>query len=301
LEMGMNAVPRGQRRRFAAPDRPLGVVFAVYFALLLAFGGACLAQWVAWHGASALVSDGVATTWAHQGMAINADGPAERHDVLFGHRLGADWSTRLLGGDDYEPGYVRLSFTLSPGSGNRVIAEAQFRLRAAGWRTVAAGNRFNLFVAQRGDQFVAQRDDQRIEAHWSGSPDQLFLDFTRVAPAGSAAAEVVGTLVGAVAGWLLVGWALRRACRGRRGRGAMAMAAVGAGLLAPGLLLTLVLLGRAALEPGAQLAPLWGPFMFVGIHFLGLLGALALLVCLGLLLTRRQTPPSEPSPLNHHW
>ncbi|MGH3656394.1 MAG: hypothetical protein ACRDUA_07025, partial [Micromonosporaceae bacterium] len=169
------------------------------------------------------------------------------------------WLLALLGGDEYEAGKVEYPVSVDAAGRTQaqVMKTAQARLSGAGWRIVESEPGGYEFTASNGRHAVTVR-------YQDGDPR---LSIVREAPWTVPPLAVAGGVLGALTGWLLVGWGSRRAqASGVPGRRA---AAAGIGYL--GLLLTVLptlswLLWMAAWLSGGGTwrIPFWFPTVIMG-------------------------------------
>jgi hypothetical protein len=201
------------RQRFRLPLGVAPIVAAVLTALILGAVGAACGSWLAWQTAAELPSDAAAT-----GIAAT---------VLGGPQSPAGLD-RAQGPRELWPA---VTVNYEPHLSGWTLAEAQARLRAAGWTPgrvqrstagVYAGeesldNFYQVFEATR-DGYVLIGYALTITAPQAAGVD-LRVSVRPAEPSWSPVAVALGWLAGAVAGWLLTGWAsyrLRRRTLARR-------------------------------------------------------------------------------------
>jgi|GEM_PF-5582893 len=161
-------------------------------------------------------------------------------------------------------------------------------LRGNGWR-ITYQDRWEV---------RAERGGTRIEVWPQGvyrHRYEIHVEVRSVPPPAAYPCALAGAVLGLCAGWLVAAAAIARSRR-RRGpahAAAAVLGVLGAGLSAPGAALTLVLVW---VDPDQ---PPWLPYDFALVRPSAALGALVLVVCLGLTLARgRRTPvPDPPAPV----
>lgn len=206
-------------------------------------------------------------------LFVRYDEPLHRQDL----------ADLLLGdGGEYREGIVVASAEgVPPVPVEQALGLARQHLHAAGWHVDRQVDKArngsgpvhteSILIASRGDtvlHLILQSGRQGPD------PGYLFVDLQRRTPGLAYPAAASAGLLGAVAGWLLFGWASRRTDRSRSAR-AVANQLFGATLLLwwlPVALFGTLTVRQLLREPHPQWPPLWewlgqptgGPFLLLG-------------------------------------
>jgi hypothetical protein len=193
-----------------------------------------------------------------------------------------------------------------PAPVEQILAVARERLTGAGWRVydpqvsdrVSCADKMcatpqavtdTALTARRGDTIL----NASISSQTAADATYLSVELHRAPPPLVVPAGVLGTVSGAVAGWLVFGWVSRRT-EGRRRRGAVhGLVGVATALWwLPVLLSVPSLLGHHLGEPHPAWHPYWEWLGQPSASLLFLVGAVCVLLALGLAAgTRRNTMP----------
>lgn len=223
--------------------------------LIFASALAASGSWLGWRGAGPLPGDQRAQEIAGLAAPTAKITETDRYDAIAGSR----WPepSMVLGGDDeYESGYVTVSFALPSD-----LAFARRALEADGWRITEVS--FNDTIV---NHVTARRDGVDLIVYGGG------LVFQRAEPA---LARVLA-LTGWGFGLLLGGWVALKFTAAHRGRDGRIAARAGLGLL---LLPTVAVIGELFF-PARAIPPevpgmIWEPYMSLPLKFLVIVGALA--------------------------
>ncbi|MGC4869482.1 hypothetical protein ACLQ3B_29030 [Micromonospora sp. DT53] len=197
-----------------------------------------------------------------------------------------------------------------PAPAAQIVTVAQERLTGAGWRVydpqvsegITCGDKMcatpraitaTALTARRGDTIL----NASISSQTAVDASYLSVELHRAPPPLVVPAGVLGTVLGAVAGWLVFGWVSRRT-EGRRSRGTVNMLAGVAVVLwwLPVPLAAPQLLHHHLGEPHPAWHPYWEWLGQPAASLLFLVGAVCVLLALGLAAgTHRNTTPEAPA------
>jgi len=196
----------GLRCRLSPRGTPIAV--AVLTALFAAVFGAIGGSWAGWQSAGDLPDNTMAAAIARTAVPDMPSTPYDRHDFLFGYASPESAEENLLaavliGGDDYNAGYVQ--FTVTHAADDlATLRAARERLQAAGWQVEPVVRK------PYGGELSASRDDLFVQLTTEGLGTKTSLSVYRSRPAAVPVLTVLGLLVGGLAGWWLAGWVARR-------------------------------------------------------------------------------------------
>ncbi len=286
--------------------------------LTVAALGAALGAWVGWMGAPPLPrtvdAQALATDLISGGTATRT----ERVDPTFDYEdQGSPTAGALLpvlGGDDYQAGYV-LVVVQTPGRGDAAIAGIRRQLEARGWRTGETPDRLGL-AADNGHQYLEVYPSDNYGLPTAGSQDlaRVSVVIQRNEPVRVVALSVIGWLIGlsVVAGLstraglsITAGLSIRTGASIRvrtssviPQRQSTIAGTLGLGLLLllPGTLVTTVHLGYILVVRPDLLPPipLWDAYMFWGIKAISIVGLLSLIIAGLVTATGRGDRPVRP-------
>ncbi|SIN41768.1 hypothetical protein [Micromonospora cremea] len=225
--------------------------------------------------------------------------------VVYGHPLRlSNLKTVLLGdgGEYQESATGAVAFGAPPAPAEQIVTVARQRLTEAGWRmydpevSSYTGCTDKLcatpvpitdttLTARRGDTIL----NASISTQTAADATYLVVELHRAPPPAVVPAGVLGALLGAVAGWLVFGWASRRT-EGRRVSGAVSVL-FGVTMVLwwlPVLLSAPYLLQHHLGEPHPAWHPLWEWLGQPTASLLLLVGTLCALLALGLAATPRR-------------
>jgi hypothetical protein len=239
--------------------------------------------------------------------------------VVYGHALRLNTVKTLLfgdGGEYQESATGAAAFGTPPVPADQIVATARERLTGAGWRVydpqvsdrVSCADKFcatpqavtdTALTARRGDTIL----NASISSQSAVDATYLSVELHRAPPSLVVPAGVLGTLLGAVAAWVVFGWVGRRT-EGRRRRSAVS-ALVGVATVLwwlPVLLSVPFLLSHHLGEPHPAWHPYWEWLGQPTASLLFLVGAVCVSLALGLAaVTRhpgrqtREAGPAAPS------
>ncbi|MEU8295935.1 hypothetical protein AB0C04_01425 [Micromonospora sp. NPDC048909] len=223
----VNLLRHGLRSRLGRPASYSVVACAVLTAVICGLFSAALASWVAWQTARPLPDRAETTALVAEVLpgydAKEVDAPTALFTYYSQPLRLENLDSLLLGdGGEYQQGAVVAVVTaVPPASQQETLALAQRRLRETGWRVyppyVVPGPtctgiscdpaaRDTTIFARRGDTGL----DLRLPARPSVDSTPVTVALRRATPPAVLPAGVLGGLIGAVAGWLVFGWASRR-------------------------------------------------------------------------------------------
>lgn len=263
-------------------------------ALLLAICGAAYAAvalgalggFLGWRTAPPLPSDAEAVRMARPAFLPGATAEPRRWDFVFDDNpkyTDPRWVYLVGGTDEYERGKVFFTFTYPSSTPARAVVDgARQRMRAAGWQpgpTDPSG--CCPYAALRRAGWLVEIAD---EGYVDESHHELEVAVTRATPDAVPLWSGAGLLLGAVAGWPVMVWAIRRTRTSGPVRRAVATVLSGVAALA---LLPATAMSAAALVggflpvPGPEDAPAWVGYTFILFRPLAYLGTL---IAVGVLL-----------------
>jgi hypothetical protein len=213
----VNLAVSGMRCRLGRPRSRAIVVIAVLAVILTGYLGMAAAARLAWQAGRDLPS-GAEVVALHNtvvpGRALVSTG---RHDAVFYYDgMTSQWPAVLVGSEfgDYSNGRVSSYFGPAAaekdlGAFERVAAQ---RLRAAGWSDVVFGQQT---LKAKKDGLTVQLTvftDGLTSTDSAGRQvlTPVRLEITRSAPGWMLPSMIIGAILGALIGWLLVGWISRR-------------------------------------------------------------------------------------------
>ncbi|MEV4119833.1 hypothetical protein [Micromonospora sp. NPDC049645] len=232
--------------------------------------------------------------------------------VVYGHALRLNTVKTLLfgdGGEYQESATGAAAFGAPPVPAAQIVTEAREHLTGAGWRVydpqvsdrVSCADKFcatpqavtdTALTARRGDTIL----NASVSSQTAVDATYLSVEVHRAPPPLVVPAGVLGTLLGAAAGWVVFGWVSRRT-EGRRRRGVVnALVGVATVLWWLPVLLSVPSLLRHHLgEPHPAWHPFWEWLGQPTASLLFLVGAVCVLLALGLAAaTRRRGTPEAP-------
>ncbi|MEW2141887.1 hypothetical protein AB0869_03610 [Micromonospora vinacea] len=229
--------------------------------------------------------------------------------VVYGHalRLGTVKTLLLGDGGEYQESATGASaLGAPPVPAAQIVTVARERLTGAGWRVYESQASDRVSCADKtcttpqavtDTAVIARRGDTILNASISSQTavdgSYLSVELHRAPPPLVVPAGVLGTLLGAVAGWLVFGWASRRT-EGRRRRGTVNVLAGVAVVLwwLPALLAAPQWLHHHLGEPHPAWHPYWEWLGQPWASLFFLVGAVCMLLALGLAAgARRVTTP----------
>ncbi|SCG42414.1 hypothetical protein OG836_15840 [Micromonospora zamorensis] len=230
--------------------------------------------------------------------------------VVYGHALRLTTVKTLVlgdGGEYQESATSAAALGAPPVPTEQIVAVARQRLTGAGWQvydpqvtegTTCADKTCATPRAITDTTLLARRGDTILNASVSSQTavdvPYLSVELRRAPPPLVVPAGVLGTLLGAAAGWWVFGWASRRT-EGRRRRGTVNVLAGVAVVLwwLPVLLAAPQLLRHHLGEPHPAWHPFWEWLGQPAASLLFLVGALCVLLALGLAAGARRDARSE--------
>ncbi|MCG5441655.1 hypothetical protein NIE79_003100 [Micromonospora sp. NIE79] len=229
--------------------------------------------------------------------------------VVYGHALRLETVKTLVfgdGGEYQESATGAGALGAPPVPAEQIVTVARERLTGAGWRVydpqvsdgVSCADKMcatpraitdTALTARRGDTIL----NASISSQTAADASYLSVGLHRAPPPLVIPAGVLGTVLGAVAGWLVFGWASRRT-EGRRSRGTV-NGLIGVATVLWWLPVPLAapqLLHHHLGEPHPAWHPYWEWLGQPAASLLFLVGAVCVLLALGLAAgTRRNTTP----------
>ncbi|MEU8264722.1 hypothetical protein AB0C02_29395 [Micromonospora sp. NPDC048999] len=233
LRVGANLVRHGLRARLGRPASRSVVAWAAVFAVACGLFAASFGIWVAWLGSRPLDHHELAATvdQLYPGEPVR---DIDRQDppavfIVYGSPLSWQSVPSLLFGDggEYEFAGIGASFTRLPAvTRQKTLAQLQERLRAAGWDfgepiysnsydCIPNDPRCDPTSIPSDITVYAQRGDNILEVHINSDSTTplMSLGMSRATPWAAYPAGVLAFLLGTLGGWVLFGWASRRAER----------------------------------------------------------------------------------------
>ncbi|MFE9194036.1 hypothetical protein ACFYL6_30965 [Micromonospora sp. NPDC007208] len=230
--------------------------------------------------------------------------------VVYGHALRLGTVKTLLFGDggEYQEGATgATALGAPPVPAEQIVTVARERLTGAGWRVydpevsggVSCADKMcatpraittTALTARRGDTIL----NASISSQTAVDASYLSVELHRAPPPLVVPAGVLGTVLGAVAGWVVFGWASRRT-EGRRRRGTVNVLAGVATVLwwLPVSLAAPQLLYHHLGEPHPAWHPYWEWLGQPAASLLFVVGAVCVLLALGLAAGARRSPTPE--------
>jgi hypothetical protein len=216
----VNLLASGMRCRLGRPRSRTIVVIAVLAAILTGYLGMAAATRLAWQASRDLPSSAEVAALQNAVIPGRTLVSTRRHDATFFYESvanGASSSLPLLVGSDFgDYSKGRVSSYFGPAAADKDFGAfarttAQ-RLRAAGWSDVVVGQQI---LAARKDGLLVQFvmfPDGLTSTDSAGRQvlTPVRLEITRSAPGWIVPSMIIGAMLGALTGWLLVGWISRR-------------------------------------------------------------------------------------------
>ncbi|WCN83410.1 hypothetical protein [Micromonospora sp. LH3U1] len=230
--------------------------------------------------------------------------------VVYGHALRLNTVKTLVfgdGGEYQESATGATAFGAPPVPAEQIVAVAQERLTGAGWRVYAPQVSGGFTCADKmcatpqaitNTTVIARRGDTILNASISTQTafdaTYLSVELHRAPPPLVVPAGVLGTLLGAVAGWLVFGWVSRRV-EGRRRRSPVNIL-IGVTVVLwwlPVLLAAPQLLRHHLGEPHPAWHPFWEWLGQPAASLLFLVGAVCTALALALAVPRSASSPTD--------
>ncbi|WP_433789059.1 hypothetical protein [Actinoplanes sp. CA-252034] len=239
----------------------------ILFALTVAALGAAAGAWLGWRPPAGLPSDERARALIAAATPDPSAAFVERFDAVFGYRYPGD---RLLGSDDYGPGFAVVTINTPPQGYAALVTRARRGFEALDWRTADS---------PYGDGgFEARHDDLKLTAYGAHActPDDVESCGSQPAsgPYLALAFQIERTRPPLAWPFSAIGWLLGLAAGGLLGRRSPDNR-----LWRCGLALTLpatAMVTAAAVMPGDD--PVWEGYMYLLLRPLAAVGAVSLLV-----------------------
>ncbi|MEU8183271.1 hypothetical protein AB0B85_06780 [Micromonospora sp. NPDC049044] len=225
------ARPFGRRllRRLGRPSRGTAVAWVPLAAIVCGLFTGALASRAAWETSRAQPDRAEASsilTMAFPGHDLGEIETPPALFVVYGHalRLGTVKTLVLGDGGEYQESATgAAALGAPPVPAEQIVAVARDRLTGAGWRVydprvtegMSCGDKtcatplaitHTTLVARRGDTIL----NASISAQTAVDATYLAVELQRAPPPLVVPAGALGTLLGAVAGWCVFGWASRR-------------------------------------------------------------------------------------------
>jgi hypothetical protein len=317
----------GLRRRCCPAPGPLPHLATALFAVVVAAVGVAAGTWWGWRSAPPLPSNDQALAVARNAAPdLQPIGGPDRFDAVFDYDLDGGGGKPdslplpvniLIGGDDYNNGWVDVTYRRAPATIESDITAIRDRLAANGWQvgpvhTQRLGpQRVDAeFHARRGSDILtvttdavnattSALDQQWHDSHgWDAAPPErsLVLSFARAEPAHVRPIGYALGVTGLLAGWLLaarLSWLARRRTIGIRTAG-LFLTTLGITATLPTSALTI-----AMFVPGLAVDPIGHPFAYWSMYVqfpvspTYTVGAAALIAACALLATSRK-PAQAP-------
>ncbi|WP_305783625.1 hypothetical protein [Symbioplanes lichenis] len=253
----LGLVVRGLRARLGRPVSSFIVLLAVLATLTGAVAGASAGSWLGWQAPPPLPSGDRADELGQTvfpGLTVWGGGDAKAF-------------VRTGDGEGLQYGFADywVEHTDATRAVEAYTVAARDRLTAAGWDVDARSG--GAFVATRDGLVLSYWNDVWTGRPWYDSDGSAGFELSRAAPWWINALTLTGALLGALAGWLLTGWASRRTeDRPVVARTAGVFALFGLSLTAPLLLFSFGWSPAAPGRPwtetlhlGLQWVPRWAP------------------------------------------
>ncbi|MBM0230903.1 hypothetical protein JNW91_02845 [Micromonospora sp. STR1_7] len=297
-------------RRLGRPAGGTGVAWAALGAVICGLFTGALASRVAWETSRPQpdrAEAGAILTEVFPGHDLGDIDTPPALFVVYAHpvRLGTVKTLLLGDGGEYQESATgAAAFGAPPVPAEQIVAVARDRLRSSGWRvydpqesggTTCTDKVCATPVAVTDTAMIARRGDTILNAMISSQAavdaTYLTVEVHRAPPPAVVPAGVLGTLLGAVVAWAVFGWASRRTAGRRSGGTVNVLIGVAMVLWWLPVLLTVPLLLRHHLdEPHPAWHPLWEWLGQPTASLLFLVGALCVLLALGVAAgTRRGT------------
>lgn len=298
-------------RRLGPPAGSAGMVWAALGAVICGLFTGALASRVAWETSRPQpdrAEAGAILAEIFPGHDLGDIDTPPALFVVYAHPVRLGTVKTLLfgdGGEYQESATVAAASGAPPVPAEQTVAVARDRLVSSGWRVYApqvsdgatcADKVCAIPVTVTDTALVARRGDTVLNASISsrGGFDATYLtvEVNRAPPPAVVPAGALGTVLGAVAAWVVLGWASRRTA-GRRSGGTVDVL-IGVAMVLwwlPALLTVPLLLRHHLDEPHPAWHPLWEWLGQPTASLLFLVGALCVLLALGVAAgTRRATP-----------
>ncbi|MET8352377.1 hypothetical protein [Micromonospora sp. NPDC005206] len=296
------------RRRLGRPASYSVVAWATLAALICGLFAGALASRVAWETSRPQpdrAEAGAILTEVFPGHDLGEIDTPPALFVVYGHPLRlSNLKTVLLGdGGEYQESATGVTSVGAPSvPAEQIVTVARQRLRETGWRlydpvvvedTICSDklcatpmvSTTTTMLARRGDTIL----NASIPSQTTGDGTYLSVELHRAPPPAVVPAGVIGALLGALAGWLVFGWASRRT--EERLGGGTAKFLFGVTMVLwwlPVLLAAPQLLKHHLDEPHPAWHPLWEWLGQLAASLLFLVGAVCALLALGLAAASRR-------------
>ncbi|WP_433268716.1 hypothetical protein ACQPWR_09970 [Micromonospora vinacea] len=289
-------------RRLGRPAGGAAVAWVPLAALICGFFAGALASRAAWETSRPQPDRAEAAavlTEVFPGHDLDEIDTPPALFVVYGHALRLGTVKTLLfgdGGEYQESATGAAALGAPPVPATQIVTVARERLTGAGWRVydqqvsdrVSCADKTcatpqavtdTAVTARRGDTIL----NASVSSQTAVDASYLSVELHRAPPPLVVPAGVLGTVLGAVAGWLLFGWASRRT-EGRRRRGTVNVLAGAAVLLwwLPVVLAAPQLLHHHLGEPHPAWHPFWEWLGQPAASLLFVVGAVCVLLALGL-------------------
>lgn len=220
VRQSADLIRAGLRCQLGRPGSKMIVFAAAIAAVFAAFLGAGAGAWLGWQPARALPDR--ATTTAIERTVVPGQRPAasDREDALFYYNDPTNASVLLFGSEDYVAGGDYANYGLAGGDARDFMRAARERLRVDGWHVgylreegeQRNGRAVAMFAVKDGLEMTVTfaEGTGMLDTSGRNAPNSLDLKIERGAPGSVLPSAVAGALLGALAGWLLVGWISRR-------------------------------------------------------------------------------------------
>ncbi|MFI6237061.1 hypothetical protein ACIBD9_26155 [Micromonospora sp. NPDC050784] len=309
------ADPSGRRllRRLGRPAGGAAVVWVPLVAVICGLFTGALASRAAWETSRPQPDRAEAAavlTEVFPGHDLDEIDTPPALFVVYGHalRLGTVKTLLLGDGGEYQEGATgATALGAPPVPAEQIVTVARERLADAGWRVydpqvsggVSCADKMcatpraittTALTARRGDTIL----NASISSQTAVDASYLSVELHRAPPPLVVPAGVLGTVLGAVAGWVVFGWASRRT-EGRRRRGTVNVLAGVAVVLwwLPVSLAAPQLLHHHLGEPHPAWHPYWEWLGQPAASLLFVVGAVCVLLALGLAVGARRGPTPE--------
>jgi hypothetical protein len=284
----------GLRCRLGLPRGPLIKAAAILAALAAGALGVAAGGWLGWRGADALPSQQRALAITRTAAPEASMMSSLRRDEIFSYAEPVhSASERWLGKDSaYLPGQVQVMVGVEGAPGD-VVAGAVQRMRSAGWDAQVRVEPWGVTGIARHGRLIVHLAAITEQAS-AGATQRSWLDVrvVRAEPWLVRPLIVAGGLVGLAAGWLLAGWAARRARAYEPAVRLGITALSGFGLLAQLPATVFTAYGLADPQRFAPAAS-WEAYMVAGARLPTVAGVLALTAVIAMAATASRPPPAQ--------
>ncbi|HEX5995301.1 MAG TPA: hypothetical protein VFY84_09195 [Jiangellales bacterium] len=270
----------------------------IYAALTAAVALGAFGGYLGWQTARPLPSDAEALRLVGPALAPGASAQPQRWDFVFDENpkyTDPRWVFLVAGTDEYRAGKVFYQFGYPHDSSPKdVVTRAEQRMLAAGWQSAG---RLSRDLSGCCPSAAVHRDSWFVEIFSEGYLDDshygLQVAVLRTPPALVLPLTTAGLLAGALGGWLLAAWAIRRLRTSRPAhRAVMVLTGAGAAALIPATgLSALALVGTylARYDP----TPAWAGYTFLLARPLAYLGAAAVVAGLVVAAAAPRSAPQQ--------